>query len=366
MTSKNENMNISAATDRIFLKFYFVLCMENTPFLEKARQLTKVRAIWKTAIRNLSFKSKLKHTSIKDIFKNTRKGSKNYKKILQSTVKAKNNPADTICTNWNIAAKYEKTNYLKKVFTFWKTPYLPSYLQNLHLQIINHKLKLNSQLKHFARDENNQLISGDCTFCKLNTIANPSEESFTHLFLECASSMNSLTPVATKFNITVPDMNEEGEKILYFWQQDCNWTEMRTNIFFLIYKYYINNCRLRKILPTSQQFENTVRYETKKIVLANPTTTGLIDNLLPIWVGREMEEKETLEILEECEGDNNKGRIFMDANKRTVILNTKLHLGFGFPCKPGTSKLQRLNDVRNGDKIRVRMMNPVLKLTSKT
>ena len=63
-----------------------------------------------------------------------------------------------------------------------------------------------------------------------------------------------------------------------------------------------------------------------------------------------MEEKETLEILEECEGDNNKGRIFMDANKKTVILNTKLHLGFGFPCKPGTSKLQRLNDVRNGEK----------------
>ena len=101
-------------------------------------------------------------------------------------------------------------------------------------------------------------------------------------------------------------------------------------------------------------------------MLANPTTTGLIDNLLPIWVGREMEEKETLEILEECEGDNNKGRIFMDANKRTVILNTKLHLGFGFPCKPGTSKLHRLNDVRNGDKMKVRMMNPVLKLTSKT
>ena len=64
----------------------------------------------------------------------------------------------------------------------------------------------------------------------------------------------------------------------------------------------------------------------KKIVLANPTTTGLIDNLLPIWVGREMEEKETLEILEECEGENNKGRVIMDANKRTIILNTNIHL----------------------------------------
>ena len=50
-----------------------------------------------------------------------------------------------------------------------------------------------------------------------------------------------------------------------------------------------------------------------------------------------------------------------DANKRTIILNTKLHLGFGFPCKPGTSRFQRLNDIRNNDKMRVKMMNPVLK-----
>ena len=84
-------------------------------------------------------------------------------------------------------------------------------------------------------------------------------------------------------------MDEEGEKVLYYFKQECNWTEMRTNIFYIIYKYYINNCRLRKILPTSQQFESTVKYETKKIVMANPTNKGLIDNLLLIWMGREMD-----------------------------------------------------------------------------
>ena len=47
--------------------------MENTPFLEKARQLTKVRAIWKVAITNLSFKSKPQHTSIKDVFNKNKK-----------------------------------------------------------------------------------------------------------------------------------------------------------------------------------------------------------------------------------------------------------------------------------------------------
>ena len=48
-------------------------------------------------------------------------------------------------------------------------------------------------------------------------------------------------------------------------------------------------------------------------------------------------------------------------SKKTIILNTKLHLGFGFPCEPGNSKLQRLNDVRNGDKMKTKMMTPVLK-----
>ena len=65
-------------------------------------------------------------------------------------------PGETININWNIDRKYDKENFLIKSFTFWKTPYLPSNLQNLHLQIINHKLRLNNRLKYFARDENNQ------------------------------------------------------------------------------------------------------------------------------------------------------------------------------------------------------------------
>ena len=89
-------------------------------------------------------------TSIKDVFNATKKGSSNYKKIIQNSKITKNTPGETICDNWNIEVKYGKEIYLKKVFTFWKTPYLPSNLQNLHLQIINHKLKMNDQLKHCA------------------------------------------------------------------------------------------------------------------------------------------------------------------------------------------------------------------------
>ena len=95
--------------------------------------------------------------------------------------------------------------------------------------------------------------------------------------------------------------------------------------------------------------------------MANPTNEGLVDNLLPIWTGRELEKKEIIEILEKSEGDNDEGRIFMDANKKTIILNTKIHLGYGFLCEPGTSRNQRLNDVRNNAKMTQKMMKPVLK-----
>ena len=64
--------------------------------------------------------------------------------------------------------------------------------------------------------------------------------------MECASSIGALAPVATKYNIALPDPDEEGEKLIYFSMMEERWSEMRTNTLFLIYKAYINACRLRK------------------------------------------------------------------------------------------------------------------------
>ena len=55
----------------------------------------------------------------------------------------------------------------------------------------------------------------------------------------------------------------------------------------------------------------------------------------------------------------------MDANKKTIILNTKIHLGYGFPCETRTSRYQRLNDVKNNEKMTQKMMKPVLKAKKK-
>jgi hypothetical protein len=338
-----------------------MLNIGNLNYLERGTIISKTRAIWKKAIENKSFKSSLDETSLKEVFNKTKKGSRKYKTILTRNEKVKNIPGSNIVKKWNIDRKYNKEIYLKKTFGFWKTSFLPSKLQTLHLQIINHKLKFNDQLKHFARDENNQLISGKCTFCVINNVNDPSEETYHHLFAECLTSTNALIPVARKYNINIPDFTEDGEKILYYFPQEKHWEEVRTNLFFLIYKYYINNCRLRKTIPTENNLERTVKNEVRNIAQSNPTNDDLTEHLVPIWTGRELTKEDRIEILEEYEGNDDKGKFFIDVNKKSIILNTKLHLGFGFPCEPGTSKKLRLNDVRNHQKMTQKLMKPTIR-----
>ena len=165
-----------------------LLGITNKPFFERITTLTKVKEIWRKMTTDYSFKSDTKHTSLKEVLNNTKKGSKNYKAIILQARKSKNKPAETINKTWKISEKYEMTKYFEKTFSFWKLSFLPANLQNLHLQIVNHKLKMNDQLKHFAKDENNDPVKGDCTFCKLNGIENPCEESYKHIFVECAAS----------------------------------------------------------------------------------------------------------------------------------------------------------------------------------
>ncbi len=152
-----------------------LLGIGNLQFFERITILTKVKAIWKKMTSDYSFKSEQKHTSLQEVFDNTKKGSRNYKKILMKNNNPGNKPAETMNTKWRISAKCDKETYMKKTFGFWKVSFLPANLQNLHLQIINHKLKCNDQLKYFARDENNERVKGDCTFCTLRGIENPDE-----------------------------------------------------------------------------------------------------------------------------------------------------------------------------------------------
>ena len=87
--------------------------------------------------------------------------------------------------------------------------------------------------------------------------------------------------------------------------------------------------------------------------MTNPTNSDLTKNLLPLWTGRELTRTETLELLQEVEGKNDKGRIFKYSNKNSLLLKTKVLDNFRFPILSKDYLNHRLNEIRNSDKIRV-------------
>ena len=91
--------------------------------------------------------------------------------------------------------------------------------------------------------------------------------------------------------------------------------------------------------PTN--FEMTLTYECKYIIMTNPTNRNLTDSLLPLWTGRELTKMETLELLEEVEGK--------------LVLKTKVMDNFQFPIVSKDYLNHRLNEIKNIDKIKVRL-----------
>ena len=128
---------------------------------------------------------------------------------------------------------------------------LPTNIQLVLFKISNHQLKLNNQLKHSAVDEAALRIKPECTFCIIGQTLPISLESYTHFFLECKHSLQALTPVAEEYNI--PNLTTIDELVMYFfpWEGYCD--EIRINIFYAIYKYFLLMCRTRKIFKTSLQ-----------------------------------------------------------------------------------------------------------------
>ena len=251
--------------------------------------------------------------------------------------------------------KTGRETFYTKAFSFWKNSILPSKIQLMLLKICNHQLKLNNQLKHFAVDEAGIRVRPECTFCVIAQTIPTEPESYKHFFLECEHSITALRPIAEKYKIPLPNLFTKGELILYYFPWAGYWDEIRINVFYAIYKYFLLGCRLRKKLPTSANFEMTLRYECKYIVMTNPTNKNLTKNLLPLWTGKELTTAETLELLEEVEGKTDKGRLFKLSNKHTIVLKTKVMDNFRFPILSKNHLDHRLNELKNIGKIKANL-----------
>ena len=125
-------------------------------------------------------------------------------------------------------------------------------------------------------DEAGVRIKPDCTFCSLSQTESPPPESYSYLFFECEHSIQSLRPIAKKYNIPIPNMRTKGELILYFFPWEGYWDELRINIFYAIYKYYILMCRTMKRQGTHQSWDSWVSTGRKRDIWQRETFLKLI------------------------------------------------------------------------------------------
>ena len=66
---------------------------------------------------------------------------------------------------------------------------------------------------------------------------------------------------------------------------------------------------------------------------------------------------ETLELLEEVEGKTDKGKLFKLSNKNTLVLKTKVMDNFRFPIVSKDHLYHRLNEIKNIDKTKVKLLS---------
>ena len=83
--------------------------------------------------------------------------------------------------------------------------------------------------------------------------------------------VKAFSTVAVKYSIPLPNLLTDGEFLFYFYLTQGKWDELRINTFYMLYKYHIHLCRVRKQLPTATNIEFTLKDETKKFVMTNPT-----------------------------------------------------------------------------------------------
>jgi hypothetical protein len=249
--------------------------------------------------------------------------------------------------DWKIKEKNRK-NYYERAFNLWKLNFLPAKIAMHQLKIVNHNLKLNSQTKHWAENNETKEINGQCTFCKISmkTIPIP-EESYRHLFLDCIHSKEVLKKATEMFKIPLPNTTKKGELLLYFFPWKDKWECIRINVFYMLYKYYITTCKYQSRLPTLGGIEKLIRSEIKLMIVTNQNNKDLLYNLIPLWTGKEIYMSELPEALIDREGEDFRGKFFLGANRKLHILESKVHKSFDFPITTQNSKYHKINEVKN-------------------
>ena len=263
-------------------------------------------------------------------------GSKDVRQLLQQ-----NNTTPGTSTTWFKIRKEWKLDdkkrpkYIENTVDIWKNNILPASLQTLHLKLLNNNLKTNNQTKHFPQTNDlSKEENGRCTFCNITkTTQNGTyaKETYKHLFLECKTTVKIINYCTEVFKVSRPNLKKNGELVLYNFNHKDKLENLKLNIFFLLLKQYILNCKYGKRLPTNSGAENHIRHNIRLIIICNKTNNNLMHNLISLWTGHEIYEAALPDVLQDTMGNSILGRIFQDSNKRHFILQRRLNDTFALP-----------------------------------
>ena len=127
------------------------LHLENKSAIDKLMTIQKVKNVYRIENENRLHDSKSIINGLPELCIEIIKGSKKFKKILLKTKKFKVKPWTTMNEKLKISDKNGRDNYFERVFSLWKTSYLPSKLQNFCLLHVNNRYNYNIQLSKYNR-----------------------------------------------------------------------------------------------------------------------------------------------------------------------------------------------------------------------
>ena len=274
--------------------------------------------------------------------------------------KIKIKPWETIKERWNIDEEGEHNGLREKAFKFWKNGLLSTKHQNFSLLNTNNRYKYNEQLAKYKKNSDGTLVSNKCTFCSLINTNTPEVESREHLYLKCIHSNKVLVETADAIGIELGNINTKGYEILIHRIKDNKWEELRENIYFTLYKFYIFKCRAGERLPSTEQFRKNLQQDIMMIIRCNSQSKIITDHLLPLWGGHEI----SLELVETIHtADEEISEILNNAGKSTLIFKKKLRQNYLFPIVSEEALILVKTEEENYEKFTLNLFkNPPAKI----
>ncbi len=204
--------------------------------------------------------------SISEFMKRTKRGSKRYRTIIDSSRYLGDCPSKLSIVN--TFAKITHTHpptptCLKNILSAWNKSYLENHFRDFLYKMRQNTLRTKDRLAHLIDTDAN------CFFCKCFSTPNLQKESFVHLFRGCPVTSNILLQFLRLNRIVIPSDNTVFEES--YWYGTINQATCKpTLLLFDCFRYCIWNFKSRKKVPTLASLNDMIHGIISSIFTRRP------------------------------------------------------------------------------------------------